>query len=65
VAYVFWNRGVRAVGPAPAGVTLQLMPVFGALLAALFLGERLAGYHWLGGALVMAGILLAWRRRRD
>jgi drug/metabolite transporter (DMT)-like permease len=65
VAYVFWNRGVREVGPAPAGVTLQLMPVFGALLAALFLGERLAGYHWLGGALVMAGILLAWRRRRD
>jgi drug/metabolite transporter (DMT)-like permease len=62
LAYIFWNRGVREVGPNAAGVTLQLMPVFGALLAAAFLGERLAGYHWLGGALVLSGILLAWRR---
>jgi drug/metabolite transporter (DMT)-like permease len=63
IAYVFWNRGVREVGPNAAGVTLQLMPVFGALLAVAFLGEHLAAYHWLGGALVLAGILLAWRRR--
>ncbi|HSA80036.1 MAG TPA: DMT family transporter [Geminicoccaceae bacterium] len=62
LAYIFWNRGVREVGPNAAGVTLQLMPVFGALLAAAFLGERLASYHWLGGALVLTGILLAWRR---
>ena len=62
VAYIFWNRGVREVGPNAAGVTLQLMPVFGALLAAAFLGERLAGHHWLGGTLVLSGILLAWRR---
>lgn len=61
VAYVFWNRGVAEVGPSAAGVTLQLMPVFGALLSVIFLGERLAGHHWLGGALVMTGIFLAWR----
>jgi drug/metabolite transporter (DMT)-like permease len=62
LAYIFWNRGVREVGANAAGVTLQLMPVFGALLAVAFLGERLAGHHWLGGALVLSGILLAWRR---
>lgn len=39
------------------------MPVFGALLAVASLGERLAGYHWLSAALVLAGILLARRRR--
>jgi drug/metabolite transporter (DMT)-like permease len=62
LAYIFWNRGVREVGPNAAGVTLQLMPVFGALLATAFLGERLAGHHWFGGALVLSGIVLAWRR---
>lgn len=62
LAYVCWNRGVREVGAARAGVTLQLMPLFGALLAVIFLGEELAGYHWLGGALVMSGIMLAWSR---
>lgn len=62
IAYIFWNRGVREVGPNPAGVMLNLMPVFGAGLAIALLGERLAGYHWLGAALVLAGILLAGRR---
>jgi drug/metabolite transporter (DMT)-like permease len=54
---------VREVGPNPAGVMLNLMPVFSAGLAILFLGERLAAYHWLGAVLVLAGILLAGRRR--
>jgi drug/metabolite transporter (DMT)-like permease len=63
IAYICWNRGVREVGPNPAGVMLNLMPVFSAGLAILFLGERLAAYHWLGGGLVLTGILLAGRRR--
>ncbi len=62
IAYIFWNRGVREVGPNPAGVMLNLMPVFSAGLAITLLGERLAGYHWLGAGLVLAGILLAGRR---
>ena len=66
IAYIFYNRGVREVGPSPAGVMLNLMPVFSAALAIVFLGERLAAYHWIGAALVLAGILLArgqWLRR--
>jgi drug/metabolite transporter (DMT)-like permease len=59
IAYVFWNRGVREVGPSLAGLFLPLMPVFSAALAVPFLGERLAWYHCAGGALVVLGILLA------
>jgi drug/metabolite transporter (DMT)-like permease len=62
IAYIFWNRGVRELGPNPAGVMLNLMPVFSATLAIAFLGERLANYHWAGAALVLIGILLAGRR---
>jgi len=62
IAFICWNRGVREVGPNVAGVYIQLMPVFGALLAVVFLNERLASYHWLGAALVLVGILLSRRR---
>ena len=34
------------------------MPVFGTLLAVLFLGETLHGYHGVGVALIGAGLLL-------
>ena len=37
----FWNRGVEQVGANVAGLFVHLMPVFGVVLAWLFLGERL------------------------
>ena len=64
LAYVFWNRGVDAVGPQVAGLFVHLMPAFGAILAWLFLDERLELYHVAGIALILAGIALTTRRRR-
>ncbi|MGA8258954.1 MAG: DMT family transporter [Arenicellales bacterium] len=58
VAFLCWNRGVALVGPARAGVFINLMPVSGALLASLILGEALRPYHAAGAALVFTGILL-------
>ena len=57
VAFLCWNRGVALVGPARAGVFINLMPLSGALLAFLILGEALRPYHAVGAALVFAGIL--------
>ncbi len=62
VAYLFWNRGVAQVGPNKAGLFVHLMPVFGALLSVIFLGERLYAYHYAGAALIFAGIWLTTRR---
>ncbi len=42
-----------------AAVIYALEPVFAALLAALFLGERLSGRELWGGALVLFGILVS------
>jgi drug/metabolite transporter (DMT)-like permease len=63
LAYVFWNRGVDAIGAQVAGLFIHLMPVFGVLLAWLFLGERLEVYHVAGIALILAGIAITSRRR--
>lgn len=65
VGYVFWNRGVAEVGPNVAGIFVHLMPAFGSLLAWLFLDERLRLFHLAGIALILAGIALTARGRRE
>lgn len=64
VAYIFWNRGVAEVGSNVAGIFMHLMPVFGALLAWLFLGERVHMFHLVGMALILMGITLTTRGHR-
>jgi drug/metabolite transporter (DMT)-like permease len=64
LAYVFWNRGVEQVGANVAGLFVHLMPVFGVLLAWIFLGERLALFHIAGIALILVGIGITSRLGR-
>src|SRR5205085_2207170 len=64
VGYVFWNRAVAEVGPAVSGVFMHLMPPFGGILAWIFLGERIHPYHFVGIALILAGIALTTRGHR-
>ena len=63
LSQIFYMRGVELIGPARAGLFVNLVPVFGALLAVLLLGEPFATYHALGLVLVLGGIWLAERRR--
>jgi len=63
-AYLFWNRGVAQVGPNKAGLFVHLMPLFGALLAVIFLGEQLFAYHYAGAALIFGGIWFTTRNKR-
>jgi drug/metabolite transporter (DMT)-like permease len=64
IGYVFWNRAVAEVGSNVAGIFIHLMPVFGSLLAWMFLGERIHGYHLAGIALILLGIWLTAREQR-
>ena len=65
LAYIFWNQGVAQVGASVAGLFVHLMPVFGIVLAWIFLGERLAPYHVAGITLILAGIgITSWLGHR-
>ena len=64
IAYLFFNRGIELIGAGRAGQSWHLMPVFGSVLAVLFLGETFHAYHAVGMAMIAAGILLASIRPR-
>lgn len=64
VAQVFFMRGVELIGPGRAGLFVNLVPVFGALLAVLVLAEPFRLYHGLALALVLGGIALAEKGKR-
>jgi len=61
LSQVLYMRGVQLIGPGRAGVFVNLVPLFGALMAVLLLGEKLAAYHVLALALVVGGIAVAQR----
>jgi drug/metabolite transporter (DMT)-like permease len=61
LAYLCFNRLVAVAGPNRAGLCIHLVPVFGSLLAILFLGETLHVFHVAGIALIATGIVLATR----
>jgi drug/metabolite transporter (DMT)-like permease len=61
LAFMCWNRAVAAVGPNAAGTSLPLMPLFGTVLAMIFLGEQLQAFHLAGIVTILAGIAVAAR----
>ena len=58
IGYIFYNRAVGEVGASKASLFIHLMPVFGTLLAAVFLAEIPQPYHYAGIALIISGIYL-------
>lgn len=61
LAYLFFNRGVELIGSAATGQYMNVIPLMGAGLAMLFLGEALHLFHVIGLVLVVAGIFVAGR----
>lgn len=63
-AQLFYMRAVELIGPGRVGPFINLVPVFGALLAVLILREPFGLHHAIALALVPAGILLSERSAR-
>jgi drug/metabolite transporter (DMT)-like permease len=65
VSQMFYVRGVELIGANRASLFINLIPLFGAIGSVLILSERLETYHFIAGALVIAGIVIAeWSARR-
>jgi drug/metabolite transporter (DMT)-like permease len=62
LAQLFYVRGVDLIGPGRAGVFVNLVPVFAAILAVALINEPFAAFHAIALALVIGGIWLAQRR---
>jgi len=58
VAFVWFNDGVRVLGPSRAAVFINLVPVAAVTLGVLLLGETVDAPVFAGGALVVAGVWL-------
>jgi len=63
IGFLSWNAGVRRLGSSGAMVFYNMLPLYGALLGRLFLGESIGLVHLIGGALIIGGGLWAARGR--
>jgi drug/metabolite transporter (DMT)-like permease len=62
IAFMLWTYGVTHLGPARANQFVNLMPIFGAGLPFIFLGEVPTPVQLAGAALVLSGLGLFERR---
>jgi drug/metabolite transporter (DMT)-like permease len=63
IGFLSWHAGVRRLGSSGAMVFYNTLPLYGALLGYLFLGESVGPAHLVGGALIISGGLWAARGR--
>lgn len=61
-ALLLWNRAFSLAPATIASLFFFAQPLAGAILAALFLGQRMTETLWLGGILIAFGVLLSLYR---
>lgn len=59
LAMLLWNKGISQSLPILAGILLALEPVFGLLMALIFLSEQLSFVTWMGIIVVICTALLS------
>jgi drug/metabolite transporter (DMT)-like permease len=58
VAYFFWYRGLRVIGPTRSAVYTNLQPIVALLVAWAFLGENPTIFQGVGAVTIIAGVFL-------
>jgi len=58
LAYLFWYRGVRVIGPTKTAMYSNLQPLVALIVAWIMLGEHPTPWQGVGAGCIMAGLLL-------
>jgi len=64
VAPWMWMGTVARLGAGRAAMFINLIPILSAVIAVLWLGERLETYHVVGGALCLIGVSIGLYERK-
>ena len=64
-SYYLWHYGIEKIGASKTAQFTHLMPIFGTILASIFLNETLEIYHLLGATLIAFGIYLSLFYQRE
>ena len=66
LAQICFIKAVDIIGASRAGIFFNLIPIFAAIIAVVFLGERFVLYHAIALTLVLFGIGLSeWAKRHE
>ncbi|MTD28726.1 DMT family transporter [Erwinia sorbitola] len=63
IAPFLWIQGVMRLGASTASIFMNLVPIFTAVIAVTFLHESLHSYHFIGGGIALAGVIIAQKLR--
>lgn len=58
-AFFLWNKGMEMMDAGVGSLFFFFQPLVGSLFGWLFLHERLSEAFWYGGALIIAGVVIA------
>lgn len=62
IAPLLWMVAVQAIGPNRTSIFMNLMPVFTAIIASVWLSEHWTIYHTIGGVMILVGIIMAQKK---
>jgi drug/metabolite transporter (DMT)-like permease len=57
VAFVWYYDAIKKIGPTRTSIFNNLVPVFAVIFSVLILREQVSWYTWVGGAMVIGGVL--------
>ena len=65
IAYLLYNHGLKTMTASAVTSMLNLMPIFGVFFSWLLLGEQVTLRMFIGGAIVIFGVMLSVRKSKS